>query len=47
MIPFLDGLLKLAIYPADSLPGRFGVRLRRLRLSLRRSATGAVLVTTR
>jgi hypothetical protein len=33
----LDGLLKLATYTADSLPGRLGLRLRRARMALRRA----------
>jgi hypothetical protein len=45
VIPFLDGLLKLATYPADSLPGRLGRRLRRVRLALRRNPGPAAVVT--
>jgi hypothetical protein len=44
VIPFLDGLLKLATYPADTLPGRLGRRLRRIRLGLRRP-TAAIAIT--
>jgi len=44
VIPFLDGLLKLATYPADTLPGRLGRRLRRIRLGLRRT-TAATTIT--
>ena len=47
MIPFLDGLLKLAIYPADTLPGRLGRRLRRVRLALRRNLGLAAVTTVR
>jgi hypothetical protein len=32
----LEGLLKIATYTADSLPGRLGRRIRRARLALRR-----------
>jgi hypothetical protein len=47
VIPFLDGLLKLAIYPADSLPGRLGRRLRRARLALRRTMVTTATSTIR
>jgi hypothetical protein len=47
VIPFLDGLLKLATYPADSLPGRLGRRLRRVRLALRRNLAGVAVTTVR
>jgi hypothetical protein len=36
MAVWLDGLLKLATYPADNLPGRLGRKLRRVRLDFRR-----------
>ena len=45
MIPLLDGLLKLVTYPADTLPGRLGRRIRRVRLALRR-AVGEAAITT-
>ena len=47
VLPFLDGLLKLATYPADTLPGRLGRRLRRVRLALRRNLATAVVTTLR
>lgn len=47
MIPLLDGLLKLATYPADTLPGRLGRRLRRVRLALRRNGATVAIPTTR
>ena len=47
MIPLLDGLLKLATYPADTLPGRLGRRLRRLRLSLRPARPASVITVSR
>jgi len=37
----MDGLLKLAMITADSLPGRLGRRIRRVRADLRRSAVFA------
>jgi hypothetical protein len=43
----LDGLLKLATYTADSLPGRLGLRIRRARLALRRMPTAALVTTVR
>ena len=46
MIPWLDGLLKLVTYPADTLPGRLGRRIRRVRLGLRKAATGATAQIT-
>jgi len=47
VIPFLDGLLKLAIYPADTLPGRLGRRLRRVRLTLRRNPRASAITIAR
>jgi hypothetical protein len=46
MIPWLDGLLKLVTYPADSLPGRLGRRIRRVRRVLRRAASSGAQITT-
>jgi hypothetical protein len=46
VIPFLDGLLKLVTYPADSLPGRLGVRIRRARLALRKTGGVTAAITT-
>ncbi len=46
MIPWLDGLLKLVTYPADSLPGRLGRRIRRVRRLLRRAASSGSQITT-
>jgi|GEM_PF-6722951 hypothetical protein len=46
MIPWLDGLLKLVTYPADTLPGRLGRRIRRARLGLRRVAGGTAQIIT-
>ena len=46
MIPWLDGLLKLVTYPADTLPGRLGRRIRRVRRGLRKAATGATAQIT-
>jgi hypothetical protein len=46
MIPWLDNLLKLVTYPADSLPGRLGRRIRRVRRGLRRAAGAAGQITT-
>jgi hypothetical protein len=46
MIPWLDGLLKLVTYPADSLPGRLGRRIRRARRILRRAASSGAQITT-
>ena len=46
MIPWLDGLLKLVTYPADTLPGRLGRRIRRARLGLRKFVTGTTQVIT-
>ena len=43
---WLDSLLRLVTYPADSLPGRLGRRIRRARLGLRKTATMAAQVTT-
>jgi len=40
----LDGLLKLATYTADSLPGRLGLRIRRVRLALRRPAIVTLVI---
>ena len=46
MIPWLDGLLKLVTYPADTLPGRLGRRIRRARIGLLRRAAGATAKIT-
>jgi hypothetical protein len=46
VIPWLDGLLKLVTYPADSLPGRLGRRIRRARRGLLRRAAGATAQIT-
>jgi hypothetical protein len=46
MIPWLDGLLKLVTYPADTLPGRLGRRIRRARRALRKAAGATSQVTT-
>jgi hypothetical protein len=46
MIPWLDGLLKLVTYPADTLPGRLGRRIRRARIGLLRRAAGATAQIT-
>jgi hypothetical protein len=43
----LDGLLRLATYTADSLPGRLGLRIRRARLALRRTPNAALLTINR
>jgi hypothetical protein len=42
---WLDGILKLVTYSADSLPGRFGRRIRRLRMDLRRVTPSAAQIT--
>jgi hypothetical protein len=46
MIPWLDGLLKLVTYPADTLPGRLGRRIRRVRRVLRKATGAASQITT-
>jgi len=47
VIPWLDGLLKLVTYPADTLPGRLGRRIRRARIGpLRRAAGATAQITT-
>ena len=46
MIPWLDSLLKLVTYPADSLPGRLGRRIRRARRVVRRAASSGAQITT-
>jgi hypothetical protein len=46
MMPLLDSLLKLVTYPADTLPGRLGRRIRRVRLGLRNGARATAQVTT-
>jgi len=43
---WLDSLLRIVTYPADSLPGRLGRRIRRARLGLRKTAAVAAQVTT-
>jgi hypothetical protein len=46
MIPWVDGLLKLVTYPADTLPGRLGRRIRRVRIALLRRTAGATAQIT-
>lgn len=46
MIPWLDSLLKLVTYPADTLPGRLGRRIRRVRRGLRRGIRATAQITT-
>ena len=46
VIPWLDSLLKLATYPADTLPGRLGRRIRRVRMGLRKAAGLTSQITT-
>jgi hypothetical protein len=46
VIPWLDSLLKLVTYPADTLPGRLGRRIRRVRRYLRKAAGETAQITT-
>jgi hypothetical protein len=43
---WLDSLLRIVTYPADSLPGRLGRRIRRARRELRKTGSAAVQVTS-
>jgi hypothetical protein len=44
-MPWIDGLLKLVTYPADTLPWRFGRRIRRARMLLRRTLKTSSQIT--